>query len=62
MVTIQVSPDIAAKIRFLAESGVFTLNDGSVTCHFKDGKLKTIKTELFTYAPTYAHEELLTLP
>lgn len=52
LITIEVTPDIATKIRFMAESGVFAIQNGSATIHFKEGVAKTIKSELYTYAPS----------
>lgn len=51
LTTIEVTDDIAAKIRFLAESGVFAIKTGNAVLNFHEGELKTIKTEFFTYAP-----------
>lgn len=51
LITIEVTPDIAAKIRFMAEGGVFAMAGGSATLNFApNGELKSIKRELFTYA------------
>lgn len=50
LISIEVTPDIAAKIRFLAESGVFSIIKGNATLNFDTGLLKSIKTELYTYA------------
>lgn len=44
LVKIEVTPDIAAKIRVLAEAGVFTLDTGSAEIHFKDCALLKIIT------------------
>lgn len=49
LIKIEVTPDIAAKIRFLAESGIFAINTGNATLNFKDGLIKSIKTELYSY-------------
>ena len=51
LIAIELAPDVAEKIRFMASSGVFNVPEGSVTLHFKEGKLRTIKRELYTYAP-----------
>ncbi len=48
-VTIEVTPDIAAKIRLMAEAGVFALATGNATLNFHNGLLKSVKTEQFTY-------------
>ncbi len=50
LISIEVTPDIAAKIRLMAEAGVFALKDGSATLYFKGSHLTTIKSELYTYA------------
>lgn len=50
LIQIQVTPDIATKIRLLAESGFFAIKTGSAQCNFHEGVLKSIKTELLTYA------------
>lgn len=59
LISIQVTPDIAAKIRFLAESGVFAVKTGNVSLAFKEGHLGTIKTELFTYSPKLSPEQIV---
>lgn len=59
LVSIEVSQDIAKKIRFLAESGVFAITKGSATLHFDQKELKSIKTELYTYPQTYAQVDNL---
>lgn len=51
LISIEVTPDIAQKIRFMAESGVFALKTGNITLNFHEGELKTIKTEMYSYAP-----------
>lgn len=50
LITIEVTADIAAKIRLMAESGMFAIKTGSAQCNFLNGELKSIKTELLTYA------------
>lgn len=49
LVRIEVTPDIASKIRFMAESGVFSITKGNATVNFDGGEIKSIKTELYTY-------------
>lgn len=49
LVTIQVTEDIAAKIRFMAESGVFAITTGNASLNFHNGMLKSIKTEMMSY-------------
>lgn len=50
LITIEVTPDIAAKIRLMAESGLFAIKTGNATLNFHSGALKSIKTELYTYS------------
>lgn len=52
LISIEVTPDIAAKIRFLAESGIFVIKTGNASLNFLNGELKSIKTELISYPPT----------
>lgn len=49
LISIEVTPDIAAKIRFMADSGVFAISTGNASLNFHEGILKSIKTEFFTY-------------
>lgn len=49
LITIEVTPDIGAKIRGMAEAGVFAIQKGSATLNFVEGELKSIKTEIFTH-------------
>lgn len=49
LITLEVTPDIAAKIRFMAESGVFAVDTGNVQLNFHAGNLKSIKTERYSY-------------
>lgn len=49
IVTIEVTEDIAAKIRFIAESGLFSIHTGNATLNFHEGVLKSIKTEILSY-------------
>ena len=53
LVTIEVTEDIAGKIRFMAESGIFAIKKGNATLNFDAGELKSIKTELFSYPKSY---------
>lgn len=48
-ISIEVTPDIALKIRGMAEAGLFAIDTGNATLSFKDGVLKSIKSELYTY-------------
>lgn len=50
LIKIEVTPDIAIKIRLMADAGLFAIKSGNATCNFTNGILKTIKTELYTYA------------
>lgn len=50
LISIQVTEDIATKIKFMAESGVFAIEKGSATLNFVDKKLLTIKTEIYSHA------------
>lgn len=52
LIAVELTPEAAQKIRFMAESAVFEVMDGNVTLTFKNGHLKTIKRELFTYSPS----------
>lgn len=56
LITIEVTPDIAAKIRFLAESGVFSIQNGSASLNFHEGQLKSVKTEITLHAPTFTQK------
>lgn len=49
LISIEVTPDIALKIRGIAEAGVFSILTGNVTLNFHEGVLKSIKTEIFNY-------------
>lgn len=51
LISIEVTPDIAGKLRFMVEAGVFDMRGGNATLSFApNGDLKSIKRELFTYA------------
>ena len=52
-VTIEVTPDIALKIRQMADLGVFSLITGTLTLHFLKGELKSGKTEITTHLKGY---------
>lgn len=54
-ITIEVTPDIAAKIRGMADSGVFAIIKGSATLNFVNGVLKIVKTEVYTTVQPYPH-------
>lgn len=54
LISVELTPDIAAKMRFMVESGVFDMRGGSVTLNFApNGELKSIKKELFYYTAWY---------
>lgn len=48
-ITIEVTPDIAAKIRAMAEAGVFSIKTGNAAVNFHEGTIKSIKTDFFYY-------------
>lgn len=50
LINIEVTPDIAQKIRLMAESGLFAIKTGNAQCNFSNGELKSVKTEIITYA------------
>lgn len=53
LISIELTPDIATKLRFMVEAGVFDIRQGSATLNFDAaGSLKSIKKETFTYATT----------
>lgn len=48
LIKVELTPDIAIKLRFLMESGVFDMRGGNATLSFApNGELKSIKKELF---------------
>ena len=49
LITIEVTPDIAKKIRDCAEAGVFGIRTGNATINFHEGIIKSIKTEFYSY-------------
>lgn len=51
LIPVELTPDVAIKLRFMMESGVFDLRGASATLNFApNGELKSIKTETFKYA------------
>ena len=51
LISVELTPDIAVKLRFLIESGVMDMRGGSATLNFApNGELKSIKKETFVYA------------
>lgn len=57
-ISIEVTADIASKIRLMAEAGVFGLKTGQVTLNIKQGALTTVKLEQFTYAQDLSTSEV----
>ena len=49
LIKIEVTEDIAAKIRAMAEAGIFSIKTGNASLNFHEGALKSIKTEFMTY-------------
>jgi len=50
LVSVELTPDMAEKLRFMVQSGVFDIRGGNATLSFApNGELKSIKRELFTY-------------
>lgn len=49
LIKIEVTADIASKIRACAEAGVFSINTGNFQVNIANGIIKSIKTELYTY-------------
>lgn len=60
LITVQITPDIAAKLLFMSESGLFSIQKGNATLNFDAGQLKSIKTELYSY-PHLGSVDSLTL-
>lgn len=51
LIKVELTPDIAIKLRFMMESGVFDMRGGNATLAFApNGELKSIKKETFHYA------------
>lgn len=51
LITIELTPDVAVKLRFMMESGVFDIRSGSAKLNFNDrGALVKIERTLFTVA------------
>ena len=48
-ITMGVTVSVAEALKFMSEAGVFTMDTGNVSLNFKDGKLLSIKKEIFTY-------------
>lgn len=49
LISIEVTPDIALKIRSLAEAGVFSIKTGNASINFHEGSIKSIKTDFMHY-------------
>lgn len=56
LISLEVTPDIATKIRLMAESGIFSIKTGNAIMNFQGGDLKSIKTELFTYQRDFSFD------
>lgn len=51
LIPVELTPDVAIKLRLMMESGIFDLRGGNATLNFApNGELKSIKKELFYYA------------
>lgn len=51
LIPVELTPDIATKLRFMIENGVFDMRGGNVTLNFApNGELKSLKKETFVYA------------
>lgn len=55
LIRIEVTEDIAAKIRSMAEAGVFSIITGNASLNFHEGVLKSVKTEIITHIKSYPH-------
>jgi hypothetical protein len=52
LIKVELTPNIASALRFMVESGVFDIKDGSATLHFgSNGRLNKIERKLYTVAP-----------
>ena len=49
LIRVEVTPDIALKIRQLAEEGVFTLTKGNVVINIDNGEFLTLKVERISH-------------
>lgn len=50
LISVELTPDVAIKLRFMMESGIFDIKGGNAVLSFDtSGQLKTIKRELFSY-------------
>lgn len=59
LINIEVTSDIAIKIRQLAEEGIFTLNKGNVIINIDNGNFLTLKVERITHPKTLSTENNL---
>lgn len=51
LIPVELTPDIAIKLRFMIESGIFDMRGGNAVLSFApNGELKSIKKEQFMYA------------
>ena len=60
IITIEVTADIALKIRQMAENGVFSIVTGNASLNFHEGALKSVKTEVTTHIKSYPQVDLST--
>lgn len=60
LIKVELTPDIAVKLRFMMEAGIFDIRGGNAVLSFDaTGHLKSIKRELFTYALPVNSEVLM---
>lgn len=51
LIPVELTPDIAIKLRFMIESGIFDIRGGNAVLSFApNGELKSIKKEQFIYS------------
>lgn len=62
LISIEVTPDIAAKIRMLAEEGVFTLTKGNVVINIDNSSFLTLKVERITHLKKLSTQKDLSSP
>lgn len=56
LIAVELAPETAAKIRFMASEGIFGIDTGSAELHFKDGKLLKIVTHRTSYQQVALNE------
>lgn len=53
LISVELTPDVAIKLRFMMESGLFDMKGANAILSFDEkGTLKTIKKETFYYSKT----------